>query len=83
MFGTRNRSPILPHLAYTENSTQLDFIFDHLEFDANFSNLRIAMEMSTIASERDNFFSLDVSRSLDDEYTPGVFKVNQILRNIK
>ena len=76
-YGTRGRSPILPHLAFTENSTQVDFVFDHVETKKMFSNARLAMELAVVVSEPDNRFTLNVSQSLDDEYTPGVFKVTQ------
>lgn len=74
-YGTRGRSPILPHLAFTENSTQIDFIFDRLETKESFTNARLAIELATVVSEPNSRFTLNVSQSLDDEYTPGVFKV--------
>ena len=74
-YGTRGRSSILPHLAFTENSTQVDFVFDRVETKESFTNARLAMELATVVSEPENQFTLNVSQSLDDEYTPGVFKV--------
>jgi hypothetical protein len=35
------------------------------------------MELAAVVSEPDSRFTLNVSQSLDDEYTPGVFKVTQ------
>lgn len=65
---------MLPHLAFTENSTQVDFVFDHLEM-VYVPNARLAVEIATLVSEPNSQFTLNVSQSLDDEYTPGVFKV--------
>lgn len=65
----------MPHLAFTENSTQIDFVFDHLEISESSSNARLAIELATVVSEPNSRFTLNVSQSLDDEYTPGVFKV--------
>ncbi|XP_046441974.1 glycosylated lysosomal membrane protein A-like [Daphnia pulex] len=77
-YGTRGRSPILPHLAFTENSTQVDFVFDHVETKESFTNARLAMELAAVVSEPDSRFTLNVSQSLDDEYTPGVFKLMEV-----
>lgn len=77
-YGTRGRSPILPHLAFTENSTQIDFIFDRLETKESFTNARLAIELATVVSEPNSRFTLNVSQSLDDEYTPGVFKLMEV-----
>lgn len=74
-YGSRARSSILPHLAFTENSTQLDLVFDNVLTGHSFPNHRLAVEIATIVSEPGSRFSVNVSRSLDDEYTPGVFKV--------
>jgi len=60
---------------FTENSTQLDLIFEHVKVEKQFTNVRIGVELVTIASEPSNSFSSSISHSLDDEYTPGVFKV--------
>ena len=75
-YGYRNRGPLLPHLAFTENSTQIDFTAENVEIPPNFTNARLAIELSTLASESaESQFSMVETRSLDDEYTPGVFKV--------
>ena len=55
----------------------MDFVFDHVEAKNSFTNARLAMELATIVSEPENRFTVNVSKSLDDEYTPGVFKVNR------
>lgn len=76
--GNQERSSVLPHLMFTENSTQLDLIFENVETE-QFANARLGVELITIASEPNNPFSSSISHSLDDEYTPGVFKVWFIL----
>ena len=60
---------------FTENSTQLDIVFDDVETRELFPNARLGAELVTVALEPKHPFSLSVSHSLDDEYTPGVFKV--------
>jgi len=78
-YGGRNRGSLLPHLAFTENSTQLDFTAENVEIPTNFSNARLAIELSALASEpTESQFSMVQTRSLDDEYTPGVFKLIEV-----
>jgi len=63
---------------FTENSTQLDIVFDDVETRELFPNARLGAELVTVALEPKHPFSLSVSHSLDDEYTPGVFKLIEI-----
>jgi len=81
--GNRERSSVLPHLMFTENSTQLDLIFEHVKVEKQFTNVRIGVELVTIASEPSNSFSSSISHSLDDEYTPGVFKLVEIKSSLE
>lgn len=76
-YGTRERSGRLPHLMHTENATQVDVVLGGVPNPAAFANGRLALELVTAVSEppASGNFSLTVSRSLDDEYTPGVFKL--------
>ncbi len=61
----------------------MDFVFDHLKAKNNFTNARLAIELATVVSEPESQFTLNVSQSLDDEYTPGVFKVAIISKNCR
>jgi Lysosomal transcription factor, NCU-G1 len=61
---------------YTENTTQVDVVFDQVPSKHSYNNARLAMEIVTMVTEPSANFSMEISRSLDDEYTPGVFKVS-------
>jgi len=76
--GNRERSSVLPHLMFSENSTQIDLIFKHVETDEHFANARLGVELATTALEPNSPFTSSISHSLDDEYTPGVFKLVEI-----
>lgn len=75
-FGTSNHSHLMPCLLHSANSTQLDIVIDHLQTNKNFSSSRFALEL-LILSENDfnSTVAIDVKRSLDDEFTPGIFEV--------
>ena len=81
-YGTRERSGRLPHLMHTENATQVDVVLGGVPNPAAFANGRLALELVTAVREppASGNFSLTVSRSLDDEYTPGVFKVSRLIK---
>ena len=71
-YGVEGREDQLPHLQYNENLTQFDLNLDHLA--TNFSDSRWAVEIISVGSNSEDMF-LDESRSIDDEYAPGVFQV--------
>ena len=66
------RESELPHLQFSENITQFDLTIDNLW--TNFSKSRFALE-AIMVSEGKTGMKIDETRSIDDEYSPGVFKV--------
>uniref|UniRef100_A0A1B0DMW1 Lysosomal transcription factor n=1 Tax=Phlebotomus papatasi TaxID=29031 RepID=A0A1B0DMW1_PHLPP len=75
-FATPDHAPMTPHLMHTENSTQIDLILDSVLTNETFENPRFAIEVILVAMEphRDNY-TVVVRKSLDDEFTPGIFKI--------
>jgi hypothetical protein len=72
-YSNSGRESQLPHLQYSENITQFDLNIDHLW--TNLSKSRFGVEMVMVGGSKDPMF-VDNSRSIDDEYTPGVFTVS-------
>lgn len=79
-FDHMDRATDLPHLQYTEDTSQFDFKLMNIN-TGNMSLSRFALEtvlFSTDPADRDMKF--DETKSIDDEYTPGVFTVYIILQ---
>ena len=75
-FGGSGREDQLPHLEYNENLTQFDLNIDHIMTDL--SKARFAVELIMLGNGMEDM-KLDETKSIDDEYTPGVFRVATIL----
>lgn len=78
MHGEGGRDEDLPHLIYNTNMTQLNFVLD--KYTPAFANSRFALEVAVISnsSVHDDLpdeMSIEETKSIDDEYSPGVFKV--------
>ncbi|KAL4228254.1 hypothetical protein ACF0H5_013687 [Mactra antiquata] len=71
-FSKSGREDNLPHLQYNENLTQFDLNIDHLY--TNLSKSRFAVEIALIGDNAKQMH-VDETRSIDDEYTPGVFTI--------
>jgi hypothetical protein len=71
--GDFGRDADLPRLIYNTNNTQLNFVLD--KYIPMFNHSRFALEMSVVANKSDDM-SIQTTKSIDDEYSPGVFKVN-------
>ena len=56
----------------TENSAQIDFTLQNIDA---FSSARWVLEAVFLSSDKTNRMGIDKSKSIDDEYTPGVFTV--------
>ena len=70
-----DRAKELPHLQYTENICQLDFILKDID-TGNMSLSRFALEAALFSTDSTNGpMQFEETKSIDDEYTPGVFKV--------
>ena len=68
------RDDDLPRLIYNANNTQFNFALDN--FVPTFNKSRFALEMSVVANKSSHDMSVEETKSIDDEYSPGVFRVN-------
>lgn len=59
---------------------QIDLIAENINF-ANYSSARVAIEILAVSSENksEGTFKLNKRRNLDDEFTPGIFDVYDIV----
>lgn len=74
MFESEGRGLSWPHLLHTANSSQVKVWLDDLLPRANHS--RFALELQAVSGALP-LSRVDVHRSIDDEYTPSVFKVSR------
>lgn len=76
-YGLAGHSDQIPHLFHTENSTEVDFVLKDLRVARNFSCPRIALGLTMLSLDEvpNGNFSINVRRSLDDEFTPGIFEL--------
>lgn len=59
---------------------QIDLVAENIDF-SNFSSTRVAIEFLVVSSENktEGTFKLNKRRNLDDEFTPGIFDVYDIV----
>ncbi|XP_046332564.1 glycosylated lysosomal membrane protein-like [Haliotis rufescens] len=76
VFDEQSRESSLPHLLYNENVTQFDFTLDN--FMPSFSMSRFAVELAIISQSKKEDMSIEETKSIDDEYTPGVFRITNL-----
>lgn len=75
-FGMAGHSEKIPHLLHTENATEIDLILKDIRVDRNFSCTRMAIGVTVVSmDEARSNYSLSTRRSVDDEFTPGIFEV--------
>ncbi|XP_038073610.1 glycosylated lysosomal membrane protein A-like [Patiria miniata] len=75
-FGKGGRLTTLPHLQYTENSTQLDVTMQNVMnmIYTNYTNARFALEMVVVGRDnKSGTVNIKEDTSIDDQYTPGTF----------
>ncbi|RUS77818.1 hypothetical protein EGW08_014411 [Elysia chlorotica] len=77
--GEGGRASKLPALEKTANLTQIDFVLD--DFTPSFSRSRFALETVLVSLSKNKKMSIDETQSIDDEYSPGVFTINNWLSN--
>jgi Lysosomal transcription factor, NCU-G1 len=79
-FGSSKHGDDLPHLYHGSDSIQIDLIAKNLNY-MNYSSPRIAVEYLIVSSENksEGSFKLKKRRNLDDEFTPGIFDVQDIV----
>jgi hypothetical protein len=70
--GKDERDKTLPHLLLKPESTSIDFLMDNLDPKFNHSKFGLNIVFLTDAA---NNSSMNSIRTLDDEYTPGTFKL--------
>ncbi|XP_069796506.1 glycosylated lysosomal membrane protein [Narcine bancroftii] len=66
----------LPHLLHTANSSKVEFVIENLQARGNQS--RFGLELLVLEDEVTQQ-EMRVSRTIDDEYTPSIFKVAELV----
>lgn len=75
LFDHSDRSKELPHLLYNADSTQFDFTLQDID-TGNYSSARWGLETVLFAGDKkSSVMHIETKKSIDDEYTPGVFEV--------
>lgn len=72
VFGLDGRGMSSPHLLHSANSTQLEVWLDGLLPRGNHS--RFQLELQAVGGAHP-LSRVDIQRSIDDEFTPSIFKV--------
>ncbi|KAK3098180.1 hypothetical protein FSP39_016930 [Pinctada imbricata] len=72
------RADKLPHLVNNEDSVQVDFTLRGIDA---YSSARWVLEAAMMTEGHGGLMTVDQTRSIDDEYTPGVFTINNWLGN--
>lgn len=73
--GQEKRDTDLPHLLLNPESTSIDFVVDSV--DAIYNKSKFALNV-VMMSNHENV-AKESKRNLDDEYTPGTFKLVLLL----
>lgn len=83
-FCTLEHSDVIPHMLHSENSTQVDFIINHFRGNSSFEKSRFGLELMIVSmGNPSSTMMIDTKKSLDDEYTPGIFEVMFLLYPLK
>ncbi|XP_055877937.1 glycosylated lysosomal membrane protein A-like isoform X2 [Biomphalaria glabrata] len=78
------RASDLPRMLYIANETMFDFVIAN--YTPSFNNSRFALEVVVVSLSNEAAsadMSVDLTKSIDDEYTPGVFEIIDWLTNPK
>eukprot|EP00057_Strongylocentrotus_purpuratus_P032114 XP_786655.2 PREDICTED: glycosylated lysosomal membrane protein A [Strongylocentrotus purpuratus] len=81
-FGVEGRSKDLPHLQHLPNTTEFALVLDNLE--QNYNSTRYALEMLLVRDQqkpKQSGINLKSIATIDDEYTPAVFKTYEVVLN--
>ncbi|XP_071449818.1 glycosylated lysosomal membrane protein B-like [Hetaerina americana] len=80
-YGFKEHGQLLPHLFHSSNSSQLDIVINNLETNPNYTCSRFAFELIFVSQEKNDnkTFQILTRKSLDDEHTPGVFTVKDLV----
>lgn len=80
--GLAGHSDQIPHLMHTENSTEIDLILKDIVVERNISCTRLALGLTVVSMDKaDSKFALSTGKSLDDEFTPGIFELVKLGTN--
>ena len=70
----------LPHLSHSSKTSQVDIQIVGLESGSGFNNSRFALELYLCSTaSKASAIRKQVSTTLDDEHTPGIFKTMEII----
>lgn len=92
MKNTEDYSTVLPYMMYNDNNTQVDIAFNDVQLNVTEDEYpkhpRVAFKYILVQDNGDRNESagrmkLEVSKTLDDEHSPGVFEVFHIKTPVK
>lgn len=70
----------LPHLSHSSQTCQVDIQLQGLNSTSGFNNSRYALEMYVVSdTDKTTPVTRQVSTTLDDEHTPGIFKTEELV----
>jgi len=70
----------LPHLSHSSKTCQVDIQLQTLVTESGFNSSRYAIELYFVSnSSRDSQATRQISKTLDDEHTPGIFQTNELI----
>ena len=72
-FAGEDRLKYFPKTLFTENSTTFDFIIENFFLNSAYNNRRLALEVMIVHGENVRNGSINIKKTVDDEYTPSVF----------
>ncbi|CAO1411760.1 unnamed protein product [Diamesa serratosioi] len=81
-FTSANHGDDLPHLLHSAQSMQSDFVINRMNVSSyKFSSPRFAIQLLLFSSEKEETgnFTINNRRNLDDEFTPGIFEVIDVV----
>ncbi|KAG8222481.1 hypothetical protein J437_LFUL000843 [Ladona fulva] len=80
-YGSKDHGIELPHLFHSPNSSQLDISINNFETNPKFNSSRFAFGLVLFSQDnkKNETFKIISRKSLDDEHTPGVFTMNDLV----
>jgi len=79
-YATEGYGHWLPHLSHSSKTCQVDIQLQKLLSNSGFNHTRYGLEMYFVSnSSRDNNATRQISKTLDDEHTPGIFQTNELI----
>jgi len=77
-FSTSGRATVSPKLLYISDSLQLEITLNNVAY--KYSDSRFGLEMALVSSDgSQSRFTFQSSKTMDDEYTPGVFSSEEVV----